>query len=197
MSHTQKFTDEPEQTLYAVPSTSTPVTWAAQRVLCTEEYDGKYTVTVDETVATEWWIYIGASVPTDWNDRILEFSVPESLAVSISIALPAYVKEETDTTSQVTFYNNQTYTKPFVVLNNDLEVVDQTGVTAKFVLEDYNKEDIFVLENIAGNEEGFQVALDLGTLPEKCGQWSLREQTTDVVIVHGPAIFKYAAVKDE
>ncbi|MGK3946551.1 hypothetical protein ABK046_50360, partial [Streptomyces caeruleatus] len=82
-------------------------------------------------------------VPTDWNDRILEFSVPQS--VSVSVALPAYVKEEADTTSQVTFYNNQTYTKPFVVLNSNLEVVNQTGVTGKFVLEDYNKEDILVL----------------------------------------------------
>lgn len=194
-TYTAEFTDKPEQTLVAVPASATPTTWNDLRVSCTEQYNGKYSVTVDETVSTEWWIYIGTSVPTDWNDRILEFSVPQS--VSVSVALPAYVKEEADTTSQVTFYNNQTYTKPFVVLNSNLEVVNQTGVTGKFVLEDYNKEDIFVLENIAGNEEGFQVALELGTLPAKCGQWSIREQTTDVVIVHGPAIFRYAAVKDE
>lgn len=86
MSYTQRFTEDSGQTLYAVPSTITPSTWDSLKVACTEPFTGLYSVTVDETLGSEWWIYIGATVPSDWDDRIGAIGTNPELALLTTLA---------------------------------------------------------------------------------------------------------------
>lgn len=201
MAYVQKFTDAPNQTLYAVPSTSTPVTWAAQRVLCTEEYDGKYTVSVDESVATEWWVYIGADVPTDWNDRILEFSVPTATtATTPIIVLPVgFLKNiNRNTNNALDLYVGETGTYTTLLTDSKGNPLPLNTGTWEIIVKSPVGSDpsySFQEDLTVSGDDYATVSFNLGSLCSALRvshEFSIREQTSHLVKLKGICNVRYA-----
>jgi hypothetical protein len=143
-----------------------------------------------------------ATAPTNWiaaasiQNNALNDKGNWAKASDVTIQLPAFTKEEVQANNTLTFFNNETYTRLISILDEKEEIVDQTGRTAKFVLEAFNKEDLIVQENIAGTAQGYNVNITPIPFQERAGQWSLRLQSTGQVIISGCAHFKYAAEED-
>lgn len=130
MSYTQRFTEDSGQTLYAVPSTITPSAWDSLKVACTEPFTGLYSVTVDETLGSEWWIYIGATVPSDWDDRIGAFSVVSSATVNV---LPGYITKQKAQQNNELFVGVGSLTlQALTCFNTDGTVQSLSGLTLRF-----------------------------------------------------------------
>jgi hypothetical protein len=74
----------PGQTLYAFPDRSfgfSLADWTTHRELISEgtgANTGVYTASLDETKATLWRVFVGASQPSNWNQSVAYFSIPGS-----------------------------------------------------------------------------------------------------------------------
>ena len=66
------------QTLYAFPEGSSLADWATKRVQLVEQSApnmGYYTADLDETIASLWRLFVGASQPSSWSQSIEYFQI--------------------------------------------------------------------------------------------------------------------------
>lgn len=88
-THTIYFADTSGQTIYAYPHGVTLANWATSRVLATEGTSpdlGRYSVTVDDAVGTQWELFVGATQPGSWAESIGAFSVATASTLGTPVA---------------------------------------------------------------------------------------------------------------
>lgn len=195
MPYTQRFTDDSGQTLYAVPSTVTTATWTDLKVLCTEPETGLYSVTVDETLGTEWWIYVEATVPSDWDDRIAAFGISSSTTVNV-LPFTGTTPDRTQGTTIKVFIGEA------ASVSVALDGSDLDDLTLRFAIEGQSRTDIHVIENasITRNGSTFTVTIPSGITSKVARyKWSLRDVTGSANLVLGQGVLEiaYAASKDQ
>jgi hypothetical protein len=86
---TVKLADIAGLTLFAFPIGASLADWATSRVAILEETPpngGRYTTALDDTIATQWHIFVGATAPSDWGQNIGEIDISSTVVDNAAIA---------------------------------------------------------------------------------------------------------------
>jgi hypothetical protein len=81
----ERFSELPGQALYAFPRSFVFSSWSSGKVFIPESTapnTGRYTATLDDSIDTEWAIFVGSSQPASWDNEIGSISL-DSVVVNI------------------------------------------------------------------------------------------------------------------
>lgn len=82
---TKRFSEQTGQALYAFPRSLVFSSWSTGKVFIPENVApdlGRYTFTLDDSIDTEWAIFVGASQPASWDNEIGSISL-DSVVVNV------------------------------------------------------------------------------------------------------------------
>jgi hypothetical protein len=196
--HSQKFTEEPGQTLFAFPISGAIADWSTARVACTESGPGRYIVTVDESVDLEWLVFIGSAVPTSFDQAILAIEIPPAISTSIQV-IPAIARTPEDECTHVShielFLNVSKSVTHGIYATDGVTPVDLSDMDLVICLAKNHGATIAEVEPLLVSVNTIQwLAPEIVTQREELYSWSLRDRSDgDAVIALGDLNVRYAA----
>lgn len=204
MAWTENFYDLAGLTLYAYPAGDFQD--ATDRVLCIatgatdSEGFAEYTVTVNETIDDHWYVFVGATVPTDVMDKVGEIDVPTNVVVSPVITiLPSTVRQaELQKGSKLRAYVSQRSPILGAVYSAANTPVDLSGRTLACKIATANEIAFTTIANaditVTGTDNNSFYFDPPSELVERARvfQWSLRDTADDSNLGSGELEIIYA-----
>ena len=184
-------------TLYAYPVNGTyPLaSYATHRVLMTET-DQLYSATVDLAKSTDWAVFEGASIPASYDEALFQDNLDASSnnngMIAVNITPGTISQQNRGNKSLIKLYYKEATT---VVVPTSVNLV---GQVVRFIVENKDKSQVLLVPNgsISVTETSFSVPIGTEVTDNiKTYIWSLRQETTNKVLVEGTIQVDYSPYK--
>jgi hypothetical protein len=194
--HTEVFTSASGQSLFAFPANGNAASWSSLRVPCSPFGTGRYTVELDETIDRTWFVYVGDSVPTDFDDHIGTITIPKSASIQVVPAIAKTPEDECIDVSHIDlFLNVSKVVTHWIYAPDGVTPVDLSDMDLVICLARNHGVTIAEAEPTLVSTNTIQwLAPEIVTQREELYSWSLRDRSDgDAVIALGDLNVRYAA----